>query len=108
PQDERMIEAFSGIFSNKAQDGFCRISDLLPELCVALRMSPWAAVAQIQRLIQENRFPDLSFSSAAGSQVTARDQIVRGHLVDIETVPIPMDRLTVGDRPAFMVSRRPS
>jgi hypothetical protein len=108
PQDERMIEAFSRIFSNKAQDGFCRISDLLPELCVALRMSPWAAVAQIQRLIQENRFPDLSFSSAAGSQVTARDQIVRGHLVDIETVPIPMDRLTVGDRPAFMVSRRPS
>jgi hypothetical protein len=108
PQDERVIENFSHIFSDKAQDGFCRINDLLPELCVSLRISPWAAVRQIQRLVQENRFPNLSFSSAAGSQITARDQIVMGNLAGIKTVPVPMDRLTIGDRPAFTISRRPS
>lgn len=108
PRDDVVVEHFSRLFEEKARDGLCPISNLLPELCRLLCISPWAVSRQIQHLVQEDRFPDLSFQTAAGKRITALDKVVMGGLAGIRTMPIPMDRIEIDGRPVFTVSRRSS
>lgn len=108
PSDDIATEHFSRLFEEKARDGLCPVANLLPELCRLLRISPWAASGQIRRLVQEDRFSDLSFQPAAGKRIVSRDQVVTGSLGGVRIVSIPMDRIEIGGRPVFTVSRRSS
>jgi hypothetical protein len=106
PEDKDMINTFSSLFAEKSHDGLCPIIELLPDLCRLLKISPWAASRQLQHLVQENTLPDYSFQPSAGKKITRRDFIVKGRLGGLQMIPVPLDRIQIGDRPIFTISRR--
>jgi hypothetical protein len=106
PTDEDCSAAWREAFATRERDGICRISELLPEFCRRARMTPWAAGRQMARIVQEGGLSDLSFQSAAGKRPVARDQVVEGPLQAIRATPVPLDRIDIGGRPVFTVSRR--
>lgn len=108
PEDNAAIESFSRLFEEKARDGLCPIIELLPDFCRLLRISPWAASRQLQHLVQENLLAGYSFQPAAGKRIAGRDSIVKGRLGGLQMIPVPLDRIQIGDRPIFTVSRRSS
>jgi hypothetical protein len=107
PSKEEIATALSTIFDEIQIDGLASIEELLPLLCRSLRTSPWFAAGRIEQLVQANRFPHLSFDSAAGERVQARDQVVSGNLTSVQAISVPQDRIFLGERPVFTVSRRP-
>ncbi|MGA7562060.1 MAG: hypothetical protein WBW55_02520 [Desulfobaccales bacterium] len=108
PHDKTAIESFSSIFEAKERDGLCSIIDLLSDFCRSLRISPWAASKQLQHLVEENFLRDYSFQPSAGKRVAGRDYIVKGRLGGLQIYPVPLDRIQIGDRPIFTISRRSS
>jgi hypothetical protein len=105
PAEEVAANEWRDIFEQTQQDGFCSIADLLPAFCKKLNQSPWASARQIRKLSEEGRFADLSFQPAAGKRPVTRDEVVGGSLVDVSTIPVPIDRIDIGGRPTFSVVR---
>jgi hypothetical protein len=108
PPDDAAIESFSHIFEGKARDGLCQIIDLLPDFCRSLKISPWAASKQLQHLVEENLLQEYSFQPSAGKKIAGKDYVVKGRLGGLQTYLVPLDRIQIGDRPIFTISRRSS
>lgn len=110
PDDEKFVATIMQLVRKHARDGLVSYSILLPRLCEELRMSPWAAGMQLQRLAKEGALPELTFSGSLGTVGRAHPAvpIVAGSLADIREVPIPLDRLKYGPRLVYTLSWKPS
>lgn len=109
PSDEEAVAVIRSILAERARDGLLSVAVLLPAVCEALRMSPWAAAAMFQRLQQSSALPDVTFSASLPPQGPAPEPVpvVRGSLSDLSTEKIPLDSLRFGDSLVYTVSWRP-
>lgn len=108
PNDETIMDCFRRAFDEKARDGLCAITELLFELRRLLCISPWFAFQQLARIVEANQLAEYSFQPSAGKPVVSRCEVVKGRLVDLQTLLIPMDRIEVNGRPVFTVGQRSS
>ncbi|HSN99119.1 MAG TPA: hypothetical protein VLS89_12580 [Candidatus Nanopelagicales bacterium] len=97
------------LFEEHAHGGLLGIDRLLPLLCEAQRMSPWAAAHQLRQLSMSGKLPRLGLSPSLGPGVLPREAVpvVHGPLGDVREEEIPFDRLKLGDRLIYSVTRSP-
>jgi hypothetical protein len=103
PESSSFVQGFESAFAAKARDGLAKVSELLPETCRTLRMSPWAAAKAIS-LLADGPLSNYSFQPAVGGRPTGRDQVISGSLHNVLLVNVPTDRVFVGGRPVLTIS----
>ena len=108
PSDEDIATATVETIDEIATDGLCAVADLLPTVCRRLNLSVWAAHRALASLVESGSLRSLSFPPSAGRRSQARDQVVTGSLRRIRLIPIPLDRIVIGGRPVFTVTRSSS
>jgi hypothetical protein len=108
PADDDLVAATISTFDEAATDGLCAVSELLPRLCRKLHISAWAAGKALGAAAERGLLSALSFQPSAGHRVAARDQILIGGLREVRVVLVPLDRIAVGGRPVFTVTRSAS
>lgn len=104
PDEQTFIRAFGEVYDRVAHDNIARIAEFLPVLCRDLRLSPWAASLYVQqhaRLLSDS----FSFGFAVGGKPSSVDLVIAGSLMEFEEVPVPLDRIDVGGRPALTLER---
>ncbi|TPJ62781.1 hypothetical protein [Mesorhizobium sp. B2-7-1] len=101
--DRDATEAFHRAYAATSIDGLSKVIELLPHLCRAQRISPWAAKKQVERFIREGLLPEYRFEPSAGGKPVTRDETISGQLGDIVVKPVVIDRLHIGDRPVFTI-----
>jgi hypothetical protein len=105
PDRKLIMDELLTLFRRLAKDGLCLLSDILPELCGNLRISPWAAGREIQSLVEDGSLSEVSFQPSAGKKIATRDQVVYSKDGEIKTASVALDRLEIGGRPVFALVR---
>ena len=103
PGDHAFADGFAQAFERHSRDGLAKVSDMLPDLCTTLQMSPWAVGRQLERVIASSDLSDYSFQPAAGGKPIVKDRVIGGRFDQMVEVPVPVDRFELGGRPIFTV-----
>lgn len=104
PDGPEFLRQFEAAYEGAARDNIAQIADFLPTLCRSARMSPWGASRAVQeyaRVLSEK----FTFGYAVGGKPTGVDAVISGSLLELEEVPVPMDRFEIGGRPVFTLER---
>ena len=104
PDAPGFLQAFEAAYESAARDNIAQVSEFLPNICRAARISPWGVSRSLQehaRALSEK----FSFGYAVGGKPTGVDAVISGSLLELEEVPVPMDRFEIGGRPVFTLER---
>lgn len=104
PDAQGFLQAFEAAYEGAARDNIAQVSEFLPIFCRATHVSPWAVSRSVQehaRVLSEK----FTFGYAVGGKPTGVDAVIAGSLLELEEVPVPMDRFEIGGRPVFTLER---
>ncbi|APH72978.1 hypothetical protein BSQ44_17600 [Aquibium oceanicum] len=104
PDAPGFLQAFETAYESAARDNIAQVSEFLPIICRGVLISPWAVSRSLQehaRVLSEK----FAFGYAVGGKPTGVDAVISGSLLELEEVPVPMDRFEIGGRPVFTIER---